>query len=107
MSRTDANDLCERLNTAGMSSIWLTSELPPKQKTQLLHLWEEDVERLLVSTFTDGIDNSATENVMIVGGTYSIYSLVQAIGRIRPKRQNFTKSSVVIFHSQRYVEYDE
>ncbi len=107
MSRQDACDLSDRLNHAGVKSIWLTSNLPPPQKSHYLQLWEEGTEKVMVSTFTDGIDNTATEDVIIVGGTYSIYSLVQAIGRIRPKRQHFNRASVYIFHSSRYVEFDE
>lgn len=107
MSHQDANDLSDRLNTSGLQSMWLTSSLPLVQKMQFLQLWEEGNERVLVSTFTDGIDNSATEDVIIVCGTYSIYSLVQAIGRIRPKRQNIVKASLVVIHSNRYVTFDE
>lgn len=107
MSRIDASELCDKLNAAGIPSMWLTSNVPPKQKTHMLHLWEDGEERVLVSTFTDGIDNSATEDVVIVGGTYSVCSLVQSIGRIRPKRQNILKASVMIYHSSKYIEYDE
>jgi superfamily II DNA helicase RecQ len=107
MSRQDANDLSDRLTSSGVSSMWLTSNLPPLQKTQFLQLWEEGNEKVLVSTFTDGIDNSSTEDVIIVGGTYSIYSLVQAIGRIRPHRQNILKASLVVFHSDKYMTFDQ
>jgi superfamily II DNA/RNA helicase len=84
MSRQDASDLSDKLNDAGLPSLWLTSNLPPAQKSQYLQLWEDGDEKVLVSTFTDGIDNTATEDVIIVGGTYSIYNLVQGLGRIRP-----------------------
>lgn len=107
MTRRDASDLCDKLNHHGLKSMWLTSSLPPKQKAQLLQRWEESSEQVLVSTFTDGIDNSATENVIIVGATYSLYNLVQAIGRIRPNRQNFNRSCVHIFHSSKYLHINE
>ncbi len=107
MSRQDASDLSDRLNIAGIQSMWLTSSQSTVQKSQYLQLWEDGDEKVLVSTFTDGIDNSSTEDVIIVGGTYSIYSLVQAIGRIRPKRQSFTNSSVFIFHSSKYVQFEQ
>ena len=107
MSRQDAIDLSDQLNNAGLQSIWLTSNLPPEQKSHYLQQWEDGNEKVLVSTFTDGIDNSATEDVIIVGGRHSIYSLLQAIGSIRPKRQNFKRSSVYIFHSKRYVQFEE
>jgi superfamily II DNA helicase RecQ len=106
MSRQDASDLSDKLNNAGISSMWLTSNLPPAQKSQYLQLWEDGDEKVLVSTFTDGIDNTATEDVIIVGGTYSIYHLVQALGRIRPKRQSFAKAAMYIFQSNRYNQFD-
>ena len=106
MSRVDAKELSDRINSVGIKSMWLTSGLPPEQRTQFLQLWEEGNEQVLVSTFTDGIDNSATEDIIIVGATHSIYSLIQAIGRIRPKRQRFNKSSVYIFHSKSYFKSD-
>jgi superfamily II DNA helicase RecQ len=102
MTRRDASDLSDKLNHQGLSSMWLTSSLPPIQKAQLLQRWEENSERVLVSTFTDGIDNSLTENVIIVGATYSLYNLVQAIGRIRPNRQTYSRAGVHIFHSPKY-----
>jgi superfamily II DNA helicase RecQ len=107
MSRQDAIDLSDKLNDSGLPSLWLTSNLPPAQKAQYLQLWEDGDEKVLVSTFTDGIDNTATEDVIIVGGTYSIYNLVQALGRIRPKRQSFAKAALYIFHSNRYIKFDD
>ena len=77
MSKEDATSLCDNLNLAGMKSIWLTSDLLSKQKAKVLQLWEEGPEKVLVSTFVDGIDNSTTEDVILVGGMHSIYSLVQ------------------------------
>ena len=103
MTRRDASDLSDKLNHQGLKSMWLTSSLPPMQKAQLLQRWEENSEQVLVSTFTDGIDNSATENVIIVGATYSLYNLVQAIGRIRPNRQSYSRGCVHIFHSRKYI----
>jgi superfamily II DNA helicase RecQ len=107
MTRRDAIDLSEKLNIQGISSLWLTSSLPPTQKAQLLKKWEDNTEKVLVSTFTDGIDNSSTENVIIVGATYSLYNMVQAIGRIRPSRQNYSRAGVHIFHSTKYININE
>jgi len=106
MSKDDALNLCNELNTAGISSIWLTSELHQQQKSQLLNQWEQGSEQVLVSTFVDGIDNSNTEDVVLVGGTHSLYTLVQAIGRIRPRRQDILKSAVHIFNSSKYLKVD-
>ena len=104
MSKDDAINLCEELNIAGLKSIWLTSELHQTQKEHLLHQWEDGTEQVLVSTFVDGIDNSSTEDVVLVGGTHSLYSLVQAIGRIRPCRQDIQKSAVHVFKSSKYLK---
>ena len=104
MSRDDAEQLCEKINHAGVESIWLTSDLPPTQKTQVLQLWENGPAKVLVSTFVDGIDNSATEDVILVGGTHSMYSLVQAVGRIRPRRQDIKHAAIHIFNSDMYLK---
>ena len=106
MSKDVAAKLCEQLNISGLKSIMLTSELHAKQKTQVLQLWQDGPENVLVSTFVDGIDNSATEDVVLVGGTHSIYSLVQAVGRIRPQRQDITRAAVHIFNSNQYLKTD-
>ena len=107
MSRRDAEELADMLKHAGMTSMWLTSSLSGEQRSHFLQMWQDGPEKVLVSTFTDGIDNSATEDVIIVGATYSIYSLVQIIGRIRPNRQSFNKATVYIFHTQSYIRFDE
>jgi len=104
MSKEDALQLCDKLNHAGLESIWLTSDLLPTQKTKVLQLWEDGTAKVLVSTFVDGIDNSATEDVILVGGTHSMYSLVQAVGRIRPPRQDFKHAAVHIFNSDHYLK---
>lgn len=106
MSKEVAMKLSEQLNTSGLKSLWLTSDLQSEQKTQVLKLWEDGPEKVLVSTFVDGIDNSATEDVILVGGTHSIYSLVQAVGRIRPKRQDITRAAVHIFNSKQFLKND-
>jgi len=104
MSKDDAMQLCDKLNHAGLESIWLTSDQLPTQKAKLLQLWEDGTAKVLVSTFVDGIDNSATEDVILVGGTHSMYSLVQAVGRIRPPRQDFKHAAVHIFNSDHYLK---
>ena len=104
MSKEDAMQLCEKVNHAGLQSIWLTSNLLPTQKTKVLQLWEDGPAKVLVSTFVDGIDNSATEDVILVGGTHSIYTLVQAVGRIRPRRQDIKHAAIHIFNSDSYLK---
>lgn len=99
MSKECALQLSNQLNNAGLPSIWLTSELHSDEKANLLKTWETGSDRVLVSTFVDGIDNSSTEDVILVGGTHSIYSLVQAVGRIRPRRQVIKHATVHIFNS--------
>ena len=103
MSRKDAEELSEMLNNAGIKSMWLTSNISGKQRSHILQNWQNGSEKVLVSTFTDGIDNADTKDVIIVGATYSIYSLVQIIGRIRPNRQSFNKASAYIFHTRSYI----
>ena len=107
MSKEDAVQLSDQLNHAGIRSIWLTSELRSAAKEQILTTWEEGSEKVLVSTFVDGIDNSSTEDVILVGGAHSLYSLVQAIGRIRPRRQKFDTSTIHIFNSQKYLQFNK
>jgi hypothetical protein len=107
MSRKDAEELSEMLNNAGIKSMWLTSSISGKQRSHILQNWQDGSEKVLVSTFTDGIDNAATEDVIIVGATYSIYSLVQIIGRIRPNRQSFNNASAYIFHTRSYIRFEE
>ena len=107
MSKDDAINLCSELNIAGLKSIWLTSNLHHTEKAHILHQWEEGTEQVLVSTFVDGIDNSTTEDVVLVGGTHSLYSLVQAIGRIRPRRQDIQRAAVHIFNSSNYLSFDK
>ena len=107
MSKDDAIQLSEQLNNAGLKSLWLTSDLQSAAREEVLTTWEEGKEKVLVSTFVDGIDNSSTEDVILVGGTHSLYSLVQAIGRIRPRRQNFDRSTIHIFNSAKYLKFDK
>jgi superfamily II DNA helicase RecQ len=107
MSRKDAEELSDMINSVGLKSMWLTSSLSGQQRSHFLQMWQDGPEQVLVSTFTDGIDNSATEDVIVVGATYSIYSLAQVIGRIRPQRQNFYKATVYIFHSRNYIQLDD
>lgn len=107
MSRQDAIHLSDQLNNSGLKAMWLTSKLSTSQKSYYLQKWENGDEQVLVSTFTDVIDNSSMEDVIIVGGTYSLYSLVQAIGRIRPKRQKISKSTIFIFHYEKYIQFED
>ena len=106
MSKKDAIALSDSLNNAGLPSLWLTSELNSQQKSHVMKSWEDGPEKVLVSTFVDGIDNASTEDVIIVGATHSIYSLVQAIGRIRPPRQNMERATIHIFHCDSYLRYN-
>lgn len=72
-----------------------------------MQLWEDRQEQTLVYTFTHRIGNSAPGDVIIVSITYSRYNLVQAIGRISKKLQNFTDASIYNFDSRRYVQFEE
>ena len=106
MSKADAKDLSDRLNEVAIKWMWLISNLTREHRSQILQLWEEGSEKVLLSTFTDGFDNSTTKDVIINGATHSLYSLLQAIGRIRPKHQWYDRASVYIFHSRNYIRSD-
>jgi superfamily II DNA helicase RecQ len=107
MTRKDAQEFSDMINSVGLKSMWLTSQLSEQQRSLFLQTRQEGPEQVLVSTFTDGIDNSFTEDIIAVDATYSIYSLVQATGRIRPKRQSFNRATVYIFHSRHYNTIDD
>ena len=51
--------------------------------------WEERDEQCMVSTIVDGIDNGAVEDVFVYRASYSLFRLIQSLGRIRPARQNY------------------
>ena len=50
--------------------------------------WEDRDEQCIVSTIVDGIDNGAVEDVFVYRASYSLFRLIQSLGRIRPARQN-------------------
>ena len=87
MTRDDAEDICKRLCQCGVTSIWLTSKLLQSEKVHTMKTWEEQDDQVIVTTFTDGIDNPLIEDVISVRARHSAVSLIQALGRIRPGRQ--------------------
>ena len=50
---------------------------------------EERDEQCVVSTIVDGIDNGAVEDVFVYRASYSLFRLIQSLGRIHPGRQNY------------------
>ena len=59
--------------------------------------WEERDEQCMVSTIVDGIDNGAVEDVFVYRASYSLFQLIQSLGRIRPGRQNYDYATLHIF----------
>ena len=59
--------------------------------------WEERDEQCMVSTIVDGIDNGAVEDVFVYKASYSLFRLIQSLGRIRPARQNHDYATLHIF----------
>jgi hypothetical protein len=97
MSKDDAKEISDKLNNEGVSSMWLTSHQIQSEKEEIMKNWEERDEIAIVTTFTDGIDNALTEDVIIVRARYSVTSLMQALGRIRPARQQQDTATLHIF----------
>jgi len=56
----------------------------------------------MVSTIVDGIDNGAVEDVFVCRARYSLFQLIQSLGRIRPARQNHDYATLHILDT----EYD-
>ena len=42
----------------------------------------------MVSTIVDGIDNGTVKDVFVYRASYSLFRLIQSLGRIHPARQN-------------------
>ena len=59
--------------------------------------WEERDEQCMVSTIVDGIDNGAVEDVFVYRASYSLFRLIQSLGRICPARQNHEYETLHIF----------
>ena len=97
MTREDAEDIWKQLCNRGVSSIWLTSQQIQKEKENIMRTWEEQDDQVIVTTFTDGIDNSLIEDVIVVRARYSVTSLIQALGRIRPCKQQRDRATLHIF----------
>ena len=69
-----------------------------KEDTMLVMLaWEEREEQCMVSTIVDGIDNRAVKDVFVYRASYSLFRLIQSLGRIRPARQNHEYATLHIF----------
>ena len=62
-----------------------------------MRAWEERDEQCIVSTIDDDIDNGAVEDVIVYRASYSLFRLIQSLGRIRPARQNHDYATLDIF----------
>ena len=54
----------------------------------------------MVSTIDDGIDNGGVEDVFVYRASYSLFRLIQSLGRIRPERQNHDYATLHIFDTR-------
>ena len=59
--------------------------------------WEGRDEQCIVSTIVDGIDNGAVKDVIVYRASYSLFRLIQSLGRICPARQNCEYATLHIF----------
>ena len=59
--------------------------------------WEERDEQCMVSTIVDGIDSGAVKDVFVYRASYSLFRLIQSLGRICPGRQYYDYATLHIF----------
>lgn len=87
LSIEEAQQICQDIKdrSNGVTAACLTSECSSDERKETMSAWSSGGCRVLVSTITDGIDNRKCKRVVIAGGSYDVVSLIQAIGRIRPK----------------------
>ena len=87
VSGADDDNICafDKLNGLGMNVDWITSENDKDGRCDVMRRWVNSEIRILVSTIQDGIDNSKTKHVWLVGGSHCLVSAVEGVGRIRPR----------------------
>ena len=97
MTKDDAAEVREALSAESISCLMLTSDCLQSEKEDTMLAWEERDEQCMVSTIVDGIDNGAVEDVFVYRASYSLFRLIQSLGRIRPARQNHDYATLHIF----------
>ena len=104
MTKDNAIAVCEALSAESISCLMLTSDCLQSEKEDTMLAWEERDEQCMVSTIVDGIDNGAVKDVFVYRSSYSLFRLIQSLGRIRPARQkimimgHFTSSILDMIH---------
>jgi hypothetical protein len=99
-SKEAAKQLSNRLQAEGLTSGWITSEASAGEKKDTVSEWSTQQIETLSSTYTDGLNNSACDGVVLLGGTYSTVSAIQGSQRQRPAKQTAStvpNSSLVTF----------
>ena len=78
----------EALSAESISCLMLTSDCLQSEKEDTMLAWEERDEQCMVSTIVDEINDGAVKDVFVYRASYSLFRLIQSLGRIRPARQN-------------------
>ena len=63
---------------------------------------EERDKQRMVSTIVDGIDSGAVKDVFVYRASYSLFRLIQSLGRICPARQN-NEYATLVQHLQHWI----
>jgi len=77
----------------------LTSDRLQSKKEDTMFAWEERDEQCMASTIVNGIGNGAVEDVFVYRTSYSLFHLIQSLGRIRAARQNHDYATLHIFNT--------
>ena len=102
MTKDAAAEVCEASSDESVSCLVLTNNYLQSEKEDTMLAWEERNEQCMVSTIVDGIDNGAVEDVFVYRASYSLFRLIQSLGRIRPARQNHEYATLHIFDTGYY-----
>ena len=97
MTKSQAVELSNQLNLAGISSTFLISDDIESSRTDKMKEWEKGDLKVLVSTFNCGLDCKYVKEVIFLGGCRAAVDAVQGIGRIRPHMQNGAEARVTIW----------
>lgn len=99
-TRDDAVSISNKLKESSISAMWLTSDATQQERLTIMQDWSESSDpAVLSSTFSDGIDCSLTEEVVVVRNGGSISRFIQAAGRVRPPKQVGAGSVVRLFRT--------
>lgn len=105
LTKRDAEWGAQACKDANIKSFWLTSACSSTERRNRMQAYGELQSFVIWTTYDVGYDSSFTKDVVIMGGSTSIISLIQAIGRIRPNQQKAREtrgqsSQVTIFYNE-------